>query len=251
MSLPWWIPVPWMYSASQPGGPFAATPATSQNQGTSQSQTNSNNWGGGTNWSNTSGWSQTDRDMRNQHWDSQMPFLTPEWQGLGDTFRATLENRLTNPFGVPEGYEQGGLRQINRSYRAAGDALQGRMADRGRQLTTEDIGLEGERAGAAADFLSQLPMVERQIRNEDLGMAQAGMGMFGRGQFGQGESNTQEQAITNFLQKMVGGNQWWNQGQSNTTGQTSSTGSDMPYQPSLWDQILPLMMQMLGAGMGG
>lgn len=103
-----------------------------------------------------------------------MPQLDPAYGGLRDLLVKNATSRLTGG-GLPEGYETGGIRNINHTYDLIGQSQANSLTARGLGSspvagavdTSRDFG----RAGEIAKFQEGLPLVQRQMQNEDFSMA--------------------------------------------------------------------------------
>lgn len=107
--------------------------------------------------------------------NAAMPTETPEAASLSNTIRQMIESRLRAPAGVPEGYETGGVRQINSVFDVLNQNKAAQLTARG--LSDSPIGAtvmdstENARGGEIAKFTSGIPLVARQLQNEDLASA--------------------------------------------------------------------------------
>lgn len=105
---------------------------------------------------------------------STMPQVDPVYGGLRDILLKNATSRLTSG-GLPEGYETGGVRNINHTYDLIGQNQQNSLTARGLGTSpiagAVDASRNLGRAGQIADFQTNLPLVQRQLQNEDFGMA--------------------------------------------------------------------------------
>jgi hypothetical protein len=149
-----------------------------------------------TNTSDYSGTSSTTGDYGSTTRTSQesLPFLLQEYGPLGNLMRSTVESRLRSGSGLPAGYEQQGIRAINDSMRGVNTSLQDKLTSSGLLGGPAEVNLaaiaENARGGQIADFRSSLPLLGRQLQNEDLNMASMLTNMFGKGTRSTGVSNT-------------------------------------------------------------
>lgn len=115
---------------------------------------------------------------------TSMPTLDPAYKGIQDSLIASVQRRLTNPYSLPVGYEQQGIEDINNTYNLVGQSLNNDLTARG--LGASPVAgsgrstLQRSRAGDIVRFQRQLPMVERQFQDADIGLATGVLGL-GRG----------------------------------------------------------------------
>lgn len=182
-----------LYGQAQAGGWNPFGPKTSTSSGTSSSQ-------GGSSYSN-------------------MPVITGNYQGIDELMRGIMTGRLSNPSSLPAGYASTAARGINESY-AGADAAARNMAARrglsGEQAYAVATPANSARAGALADMRANMPLLERQMRNEDIGIASGLQSAFGRGE--QGQSST------------------WQNGQTSGESTTPFSASDLQ---SLMSVLMP------------
>ena len=141
---------------------------------------------------------------------SNRPVITGEYQGIDQLMRGIMTGRLSNPSSLPAGYASNQARAINQSYEGADAAARNMAASRGlsgEQAYAVASPANRARAGALADMRGNIPLLERQMQNEDIQMAQALQAAFGRGEAGQSQSST------------------WNTGQTSGS-QTNPFGAD-------------------------
>lgn len=139
----------------------------------------------------TSGTSAQQFQSTSQTQQSTRPTITPEYAAIEQALRGILQQRLEQPTSLPQGYETGGIRRINDAFEAQLQQERNRLASRnipaGSVLGSP---VERSRASQVADFRINLPLLERQLRNEDINMAGNATAQFGRGQFTEGRTNT-------------------------------------------------------------
>jgi len=143
---------------------------------------------------------------------SNMPVITGQYQGIDELMRGIMTGRLQNPSSLPAGYASTAARGINESYAGADAAARNMAARRGlspEQSYAVATPANSARAGALADMRAQLPLLERQMQNEDIGIAQGLQSAFGRGEKGQSQSST------------------WNQGQTSGSQTNPFSASDL------------------------
>lgn len=115
---------------------------------------------------------------------STTPTLAPEYKGIQSALVPMIQNKLANPYKLPAGFEQAGIRDINKTYDLAGQSLSNNMTARG--LGRSAIAGAGEnaladgRASEIVQYQGTLPLIQRGFQSEDIGQAMALMNM-GRG----------------------------------------------------------------------
>jgi len=102
--------------------------------------------------------------------------------------RSIMQGRLSSPSSLPAGYASNAIRGINESYEgtdAAARNLAARRGLSGEQTYAIASPAARARAGAIADMRGNMPLLERQMRNEDIGITSGLQQAFGRGEAGQ------------------------------------------------------------------
>jgi hypothetical protein len=106
---------------------------------------------------------------------STTPTLAPQYSPLEQLVLGRVQARLQNPTGLPAGYATGGIRQINSTYDTIDQTLANRLTERGLASSpvagAAEAKLQVSRAGDIGTFRANLPLVERQLQNEDLNAA--------------------------------------------------------------------------------
>ena len=119
----------------------------------------------------------------------QTPTELPEWQGLGDLLRSTITQRMQNPGDFLRGYEESGLQNINRTFDVLRRGQENQLTARGLAgspvAAGSDLRFDLGRGSQIADFQSRIPLLERDIQNQDIGL---GMSLFGQRPIGQTSS---------------------------------------------------------------
>lgn len=139
----------------------------------------------------------TQSNMRGSSQFSQQPFILPEWMGLLNPVRGIVYNRLTSPEGsLPQGYRAEGLRNIGQVADINRSAMTQNLLSRGLfgRESGSEAALAQDTMGQQASFLNSLPLLQRQLQNEDLGLASELVNIFGKGL--KGQSQTQQQTNT-------------------------------------------------------
>lgn len=143
--------------------------------------------------SSSSSLTNTQSNTRGSSQFSQQPFILPEWMGLLNPVRGIVYNRLTSPEGsLPEGYRAEGLRNINQASDINRSAMTQNLLSRGlfgRQGGGE-AALAQNQANEQTSFLNSLPLLQRQMQNEDIGLASELVNIFGKGTKGQQQSQS-------------------------------------------------------------
>lgn len=119
------------------------------------------------------------------------PFITENYKPLDELMRGIMTGRLSGGSSLPAGYASNAARGINESYEGADAAARNLAARRGlsgEQSYAVASPASRARAGALADMRGSLPLLERQMQNEDIGITQGLQSAFGTGQ--EGRSNT-------------------------------------------------------------
>jgi len=112
---------------------------------------------------------------------TQTSSFSPEAKGFNDVLMNTIRQRLASPSALPSGYQTSGVKDINRAFDLVGQNTNANLTSRG--LSTSPVagavasGNEMARAGQIGQFNANLPIVERDLRNQDLGMGQALLSM--------------------------------------------------------------------------
>jgi hypothetical protein len=120
---------------------------------------------------------------KSQQTSTSTPTLSPQFQPLQALLLQQAMKRLQGG-GLPQGYENQGVAGINKTFGLADMALQNRLTARGlgrSNIAGSALGrLETGRAGAIGQFENSLPLLQRDLQNEDLQFGQGLLGM-GRG----------------------------------------------------------------------
>lgn len=112
------------------------------------------------------------------------PTLDPAYGPLQSLILQNVTKRLSSPTGLPEGYEAGGIKNINNVYDLVNQNLQNSLTSRGLARSpvagVADEALQTRRAGDIGTFQTSLPLVARNLQDQDLGFATSLLG-YGRG----------------------------------------------------------------------
>jgi hypothetical protein len=131
------------------------------------------------------------------------PVITGQYQPLDELMRGIMTGRLSGGSSLPAGYASTAARGINESFEGADAAARNLAARRGlsgEQTYAVASPANRARAGALADMRASLPLLERQMQNEDIGITQGLQSAFGTGQAGtssQFSSGSQSGSQTN------------------------------------------------------
>ena len=102
---------------------------------------------------------------------STLPQLMPEIQKLISPLSSILMQRLTSPIDLA-GYTGAGIKNINQAAEARTKALNQVLASRGLTYSptagVANIAAESGRLSDISNFVSQLPMLQRQMQGEDI-----------------------------------------------------------------------------------
>lgn len=117
---------------------------------------------------------------------STTPTMDPAYAGLQGQVLKMIQDRLTGG-SLPPGYESGGIQNINRSYDLVKQSQANDLTARGLGTSpiagSVDATRDFRRAGDIGTFQTQLPLVQRQLQNQDLSAASGILGL-GRGTTG-------------------------------------------------------------------
>lgn len=123
-----------------------------------------------------------------------MPQWDPAFTGLRDLILPITMKRLTDPQSFSKQLTERGVSDINRTYDLAEQGLQNSLTARGlgsSPIAASGAGrLAGGRAGDIVSLLRDMPLIERDMQNQDLAFAQGVLGM-GRGTTATGTSTSE------------------------------------------------------------
>lgn len=208
--------------------------------------------GGGGGGSSTSTQNHSQTETRNL---LNMPVIASEFQPLVNMARGTLEQRFRFPQGIPPGYEAQGIQTANRTFDALGKGLENKLYGMGAAGSPAGAYptavLEAGRGQTIADFRNRLPELARDWQNQDINLSGALTQMLGLGQRQTGTVKTTGTSTTTGSSGGGGG------GGARFDPQGPLTWLQMQQQnqnqggPNFFDQLVPLMMYMVGSGMFG
>lgn len=99
---------------------------------------------------------------------------SPRFRGLESSLLNSLMGRLNQPSALPEGFEEQGISGINDTFsnieRTLGNSLVSRGLSGSPMAGASDRNLNFARGGEIARFRTNLPAMERQFRNQDIGL---------------------------------------------------------------------------------
>jgi len=138
---------------------------------------------------------------------SNTPNLSPYQTNLANLFTKGLASNYNNTTNLT-GYTQGGLQDINNSANLSQKVLNNTLAARGQSFSpaatsAETMGQQS-RLAQGNTFMSQIPLLQQQLKQQALGQAVAGFsalptGTTQTGTQSQTSNNTQTQQGTNLL----------------------------------------------------
>jgi hypothetical protein len=97
--------------------------------------------------------------------------MAPEYGPLQQLMIQRATDKLRNPTGLPAGYETGGINAINDTFDTGQQTLENTLSARG--LSRSPIGgtplarMQGNRLSSISNFRTNLPLVQRQLQQED------------------------------------------------------------------------------------
>ncbi len=112
---------------------------------------------------------------KNQQTSTTMPQIDPKFQGLQNMIMPSIMNRLQQPSALPAGFQETGTEAINDTFKGASMNLDNQLRNRGLSrspIAGRAVGnLESKRFSDINKFKTQLPMMERDLQNQDLQQA--------------------------------------------------------------------------------
>lgn len=149
--------------------------------------------------SRSSGTSTTSESGRRDFYSKENPFVTDEYKKQDDLIRGVIENRLSRGSSLPPGYEANAIRAINQASAGGAAAAQNAAARRGlsgQQVFGLNAPIQMARAGQIADLRGNVPLLERQMMNEDMALSGQRQAQFGTGQERQGYETSSRRSRT-------------------------------------------------------
>lgn len=117
-------------------------------------------------------------------YSKENPFTTPEYSKLDELVRGVMTDRLSRGSSLPPGYEANAIRRINEAS-AGGAAAASNAAARhglsGQQVFGLNAPIQTARAAQIADLRGNVPLLERQMANEDMAAEGQRQAQFGTG----------------------------------------------------------------------
>lgn len=124
---------------------------------------------------------------------------TGPWKDFSDVLRQFSQGRLESG-GLPAGYEQSGLSRINQAYSPQQQNLSNILSARGLSRSPvaglAETNLAMNRAGDVGRFRAGLPVLERQLADQDFSQAMRLYGMAPKGQTSTGSMTGQSEQTT-------------------------------------------------------
>jgi hypothetical protein len=120
------------------------------------------------------------------------PTIDPAYGGLQQMLIDSITKRMSSGSSLPAGYETKGIQDINRAYGNAGTSLSNTLTARG--LSTSPVAgnaatqFEMARGGDIGRFQQNLPLVQRDLENQDFSLINSILGQ------GRGQTSTMTQA---------------------------------------------------------
>lgn len=202
----------------------------------------------------SSGTSNTKGLTTNQY--INQPFITGDYAPLASLQRDTIFGRLQGG-GLPQGYENEGLRNIGHAGEIGARSLEEALTSRGLGGMTgagQDV-LASNLADTQASFLNSLAGLARDNQTQDLGLAQAAIGQFGTGQFGRSQGTNQSTTNTANLSNTSGFNTTPGGFDYNGYGNFFSSLQNLYNQPRsggiLSPELIAKVFGLIGGGGGG
>ena len=114
---------------------------------------------------------------------TQTPTMAGPYQGIQGQLLSLITNRL-NGGGLPAGYETGAIRNINNTSAQGAASMQNTLAAQGLSRSPIAANMANQqnlaRTGQISTMQSQLPLLQRELQNQDISQAM-GLMNFGRG----------------------------------------------------------------------
>jgi hypothetical protein len=113
-------------------------------------------------------------NSRGARTQTSSPLANPAYAGIGDLLRHRALSRLSNPVDTA-GLEASGIQNINNAFKGASDSLNADLTSRG--LGTSPAAtpalsqLQAARGGAIANLENQMPLIQRDLENQDFAQA--------------------------------------------------------------------------------
>jgi hypothetical protein len=124
---------------------------------------------------------------------SNAPVITQQYQPLDELMRSIMTGRLSGGSSLPAGYEANAVRAINQSYEGADQAARNLAARRGlsgEQTYAVASPANRARAGELSNMRANLPLLARELQNQDIGITSGLQSAFGRGETGRSSTSS-------------------------------------------------------------
>lgn len=180
-----------------------------------------------------------------------MPVISSEFQPIVNLLNQQAQHRLRFPQQVPQEYLGSQLRQINDTFGVLEQALGNRLSALG-QSSSPAAGvpaatLMGQKGRAVVDARAQIPVLARQWAQEDATNAANLAANFGRGQRETGTIRTSGTSTSSGGGGGGGGPRFDPSGPLQYLQMQQQAAN----RPGFFDQILPMLGYMIGAGLFG
>ncbi len=137
---------------------------------------------------------------------TSMPTITPGYQSLADLLKARALSRLNMGTDMG-GYTAGGINNINGAFDNAAIGTNAGLEARGLATSPVAAAVAGHantaRAGDIATFLNSIPLLQRQLQNQDMAAATGQVADFGRGQTNVGAGSAVGGAFTSAAEMLA------------------------------------------------
>lgn len=204
--------------------------------------------------SSSSSLTNSSSNTRGQSQTTSAPFITNEWLGMINPVRSIVYNRLQDG-SLPQAYRAEGLRNIGQAGSASRASMAQNLLSRGlfgREAGSE-AALASDQAGQQASFLNSLPLLQRQLQDQDLQMATNLTSLFGRGM----RTDQRSQSQTNSRSQTDSSSAGW----SNTPSQFDIQGwgnmynqawqlANAPRSGGVLPDLLRILLGQWGGGSG-
>ena len=94
---------------------------------------------------------------------------------IGELLKQKYQQKLTSPSALPAGYETTGIGNINQTYDLINESLRNKLTSRGLTGSPNEAAVMGrselQRGGDIVRFQNQLPLLERDLQEQDLANA--------------------------------------------------------------------------------
>ncbi len=134
------------------------------------------------------------------------PTITPGYQSLADLLKARAMARLNTGTNL-NGYQATGVNNINSAFDNAAIGQNAGLEARGLATSPVAAAVTGKantaRAGDIATFLNGIPLLQRQLQDQDIANATNQVGQFGRGTTGVGPGSAVAGGFTSAAEMLA------------------------------------------------